>query len=266
VPILLGNWLKQVALNTQWHLMVHEPYLGDRQTTFKLKLIKYSQQLALILLYKNIKPSYIHTSIPRYQSLLSKIGIKSTILGLFGNIPIEQVQQKTKLYIGLASINAVYFGTAPALANQEVFAHAIKAFSVEQQKKLNLTLAGRLGSNGQKFIEIISKICGDEHCEIKVSGALEPPALSQLFLTADIGIARVPPLFLGKSGTVISMLEHGLPVWVVLGNDQSIEKNLDFRPELCCHDLTKLLKIHKRPAAISRLPLIAEKMISDFST
>ena len=218
------------------------------------------QMSSLRLIKRKLGPIVFHTSIPRYNQLLTEISVEARLLGLFGNITVPENCLPAKRTTGENKITGLYFGSAPAAQYHPLFAQKLKEFCEKNLLPLELIICGKSGVNGENFADEIAAACKGLHFEIVFLGELSPEALSDLFLKADFGIARIPPLFLGKSGSAISMLEHGLPLWVPLMGKDSISENLDFRPELCFHNLEDI-KLMERRECISRLPHIADKFI-----
>lgn len=265
IPLMLGSFLSKLQGNNIWHVMVHEAYLGTDETGLKNGIIKLLQILSLRQIQKKLKPILFHTSIAEYQSRLNKIRVESNILGLFGNIEVLEPNKKVLIREGIETerFKGIYFGSAPRIEDHEIFANEIRDFCQFKRIKLQLTFCGKSGPHGEKFMTSIKKICKINECEVISLGKLPPKKLSSLFSSSDFGVSRVPPKFLGKSGSTITMLEHGLPVWVPLEKDQSINENLDFRSELCFKDLTYLGTEIQRTHMINRLSQVSNKFMSD---
>lgn len=265
MPLILGWQLRGLNLRAKWHVMVHEPYLGFPQKGLKNQIVRLGQKLSLRFLKSSLTPVVFHTSNPEYQRMLFSVGIESAILGLFGNILIgkeaylnaEQVDKKK------VNLTGIYFGSAPRLEQHLVFAKEIKDFCDLHDCRIKLILCGKSGALGDKFTATIKQVCEESWCEVISLGKLSFEELSHLFSSSDFGIARIPPKFLGKSGSAISMLEHGLPLWVPLGGDQKIEENFDFRTELCFRHLTDMQQKIQKATPFNRLPSVAKKFLAD---
>lgn len=267
VPIFIGKKLSILQSSAKWHVMVHEPYLGAEQKHFKNSVIRLGQKVSLKFIKKHLHPLLFHTSNFEYQRLLSNISIESRLLGLFGNIKIDQGLQISaeKFKERKSTVLAVYFGAAPALEHHEIFSREIYNYCQLTGHKIELYFCGKSGELGEEFLASIKRACNGNVCEVVSLGFLPFEELSKLFLKSDFGIARVPPKFLGKSGAAISMLEHGLPLWVPLADNDNFEDHFDFRPKLCFRELKRLGNYHLREPSINRLPEVASKMIADLS-
>lgn len=265
MPVFLAGFLKKIKNKSNWHIMIHEPYL-PKQYSLKNKTIRLFQILSLKLLKKNLKPHIFHTSISEYQQLLKEIAIESRLLGLFGNIPVPlNSKSNEKLFHLGTRFTGVYFGAAPTPIYHQTFIEKLKAFCKDYNENVKIIICGRSGKNGNKFAEEMEKAVAPYGGVVNVIGELETVALSNLFSEADFGMSRVPPVFVGKSGSAISMLEHGLPLWIPLQNEREIIEYVDYRPDLCYYELSEIFNLKERKKFDSRLAEIANKLIGDLT-
>lgn len=264
IPLLLGNFLRKINPKLQWHVMVHEVCV-ESKGALKNKVTSFLQRACLRILKKQLNPSVFHTSIREYQKLLRAININSNLLGLFGNMtPLQFSISKNKTYRKNPLVG-VYFAKVPSLQYHETFARALKIACEKYQSGIHLIFCGKSGKYGADFIENIKTVCSGLNFTISVLGELSSDEISNLFLKADFGIARVTTELLGKSGSAISMLEHGLPIWVPLSESYSMNKPFDFRPELIFTDLSLLIQSDIKNTMINRLPLIAKEFTQNLA-
>lgn len=264
-PVFLSAFLKKITNKSNWHIMVHEPYL-PKQHSLKNKTVRLFQILSLKLLKKNLKPHVFHTSISEYQKLLEEIAIESRLLGLFGNIPVPlNGKSNERLLHSGKKFTGVYFGAAPAPIYYSTFTEKLKAFCKNYNSSVEIIICGRSGKNGKKFAEEIENALAVYGGIVDVKGELETESLSNLFSEVDFGMSRVPPVFVGKSGSAISMLEHGLPLWIPLQNERSLNEYIDYRPDLCYYELSEIFNLKERKEFDNRLPGIASKLIKDLT-
>ncbi len=262
-PVFLSAFLKKITNKCNWHIMVHEPYLS-RQHSLKNKTVRLLQILSLRLLKKNLKPHVFHTSIIEYQKLLEEIPIESHLLGLFGNIPVPlNSDSNGRLLHSRKRFTGIYFGAAPAPINHSIFAEKLRAFCKNHNESVEIIICGRSGKNGKKFAEEIEIAVAKYGGTVELKGELETSSLSTLFCGVDFGISRVPPVFVGKSGSAISMLEHALPLWIPLQNENSLNEYIDYRPDLCYYELSEIFNLTDKKAFDNRLPDITNKLIKD---
>ena len=237
VPFNLISFLRLKDIRVKWHFMFHESYIGG-VLNFKNKIIQKIQIFTLRSLVEKINPSVIHTSTSLYQAYLNDIGIKSDLLGLFGNIPIAYHNAKLN---SSQVFRGVYFGAAPQVDVFEVFVNGFKEYILKSQEKIELVLCGKSGAKGKAFANFLRHHIPLSQFHIIEKGNMSSEDLSVLFLNSDFAVAREPPHLLGKSGSAIAMLEHGLHMWVPLAKDlDQIAFDFDFRSNQCFVDLSEL--------------------------
>lgn len=258
IPLKLSGFLKIKNAAFKWHFMMHEAFIANN-LSFKEKVIQRLQIFVINDLINKLKASVIHTSNPSYQSQLKSIGVQSELLGLFGNIPLIKDPQPSDKK---AVLRGVYFGATPKNKNFEIIVNAIHREVEAFGSEIEIVLCGKSGEAGKTFASALRRDANPNSLKIIEKGEMSPNDLSELFLNVDFGIARVPPNILGKSGAAISMLEHGLPLWVPLASsNRQIATHFDFRTEQCFANLTDLRSEKHKFAPESRLNEIATKYI-----
>lgn len=264
IPFRLVRFLKTEEENIKWHFMIHEAYVWD-DIDFKHRIIKTLEIIILKYLVKNLRPKRIHTSNSFYQKLLTDISINSELLGLFGNIKILDFYEnvsKPKV------IQGVFFGSGPMPRTFSIFSDGIKQFSSSTNTSINIVFCGKPDFRTLDFISYLENAFTNSNITITKKGILESDDVSLLLLQSHFGISREPPALMGKSGTVMVMLEHGLPVWVPLGEDENdLKGKFDFRVDQCSVDLNEilLLDLGKVFKAESRLESITKKFYNSLS-
>lgn len=250
IPLNLPTFLKVKNANFKFHFMIHEAYLGS-EGNLKWKLTRNLQISVLKALNSKLKPDVVHTSNKSYQRQLEAIGRTSELLGLFGNIPISDSKRKPNLD---SSFRGVYFGAAPKLEDFQCFINAIDQFLDKTDVALEIVFCGQSGEQGENFAKAIRNTSSSNRLSVTEKGRMSEADLAVLFSSVHFGIARVRPRLLGKSGSAIAMLEHGLPLWVPLANStEEIEEHFDFRVDQCFSDLSELRNSNKEFAPSSRL-------------
>lgn len=257
IPLTLSRKLSGVTKTAKWHVMVHEPFITPQDKSLKNAAIKRAQIVCLQRIRQLLKPICIHTSIRSYQQLLNSIGIKSKLLGLFGNIPVP-----TNTYDATNEKNTfVYFGTLPNGQYQKVMVDKMIEYYNLTKSSIHLILCGKNGKYLEAFIQRLGEY--PSCISYEVLGTLDTREIGKIFNRASAGISRVPAKLIGKSGTAIAMLEYGLPLWVPVTEKDSDIEDVEFRPELCFFDLSKIELRSNVRKPINRLALIANQLISD---
>lgn len=263
IPLTLSTFLKLENHISNWHFMIHEVYIGTKGH-FKNKIIQRLQIAALKMLVNRLQPSVIHTTVPSYQSQLKTIGVGSDILGLFGNIPISKSFSRDHTD---KTFRGVYFGAPPKEDNFQNFINAINQYLHKTDDMMEVVLCGQSGEKGKKFAAALRNGINSKRFDIVEKGRMAADELSNLFLTRDFAIARISPYLLGKSGSAIAMLEHGLPLWVPLAQSQlEINESFDFRLSQCFFDLYELKGSKHSFYPGSRLEEIANSFIQKLIT
>lgn len=241
LPFDLLRFLSLKNDAVKWHFMIHEAYVWYNLNT-KRKILKHLEIRILKKLVRKLNPRVIHTTNRFYQKLLQDISIASDRMGLFGNIAIlnnAESIEKSEVKQG------IFFGAGPVSNHFSKFSEGIKNLMVQSPQPLKIVFCGRPDFRTNDFVKHLKSEFSSLNVEIEEIGALENEALSRLLLQSHFGISREPPQIMGKSGTVAVMLEHGLPLWVPLAeNEDSLKNALDFRIEQCIIDLNEIFEIN----------------------
>jgi len=255
MPLKFAKMIGNLNTKGEWIIMVHEPYIGGRLTA-KGKFVQFAQKKALKRIVKKTAPKRVFTSIRKYEEALTDINITSSILPLFGNIEFTQLEEAPKK--DSDETWGVYFGAPPVKESYHIIKNGI--VQAGSSKPIRIKLCGK--TSNTEFIEYLRYSFREENIEVDSVGELQQKELSSMFTRADFGIARVAPDLIGKSGSAISLLEHGLKLWIPLANSQhQIEKESVFRPELCFADLGDLLSDDSQPERISNLEKVGKLLL-----
>jgi glycosyltransferase involved in cell wall biosynthesis len=215
----LGRNLRQFMSDRRVHVMFHEIWIGAyRDARLKERLIGKLQRMCIRRMVRHISPVVVTTSNEPYGALLRGAGISSQLLPLFGNIPVAGKRRSSWLD-GAMKINDreahwvfALFGTLHLIWPPEpLFSYLAKA-AKHAGKRVIIACIGRLGP-GESLWNRLGCEYGNALRFVHLG---EQPAerISEFLHAADFGIAASPWELIGKSGTVASMLEHGLPVIV----------------------------------------------------
>lgn len=209
LPWMLGSVLKELGRDKNWHFMFHELWVGMSDNSgLKQKLWGRAQQYLIRSLVKTIQPQMIHTHVQLYQQLLEKKGIPAQLLPLFGNVPKaaeENVPVKRK---DATAVSFLLFGGIHPEAPVEQLAQDAARYQKQTGKNVLLTLIGRNGEESGRWQSVWKK----EGLGVAVLGERDTAMISKEMQKATVGIATTPLLLIEKSGSVATMLEHGLPV------------------------------------------------------
>lgn len=263
MPLSLPNALASFYPKVPKHLLFHETYIGG-ELNLKNKLVQIAQIYVIRKLASQSGSGLVQTTNKLYKQILEQIGISASVLGLIGNIPISGHRVEGRINAP-EGFTAVYFGVSPKPANYASIAKKIGDFLNGSTHHLRLIFCGKAGLDRNQFIDSIVSACPPDRLEVRDLGMLTAHELSELFLSSDFGIARVDASLLGKSGTSIAMLEHGLPLFVPLAESRlEIESNFDFRTNQCFSELSETIAHLNQYDAESRLGEIVDLMLGYF--
>ena len=221
----LAGKLAPLLTGRKLHVMFHEIWLcKELGWGWKQCAVGALQRFFIQRFIRAAGPKIMHTSNATYAALLNRSGIPVTELGLFGNVPFFSEPGKAWVDSQLRTIlsgeyrrEVVWlFGLFGALHPQwppePLLTHLHRAAQAAGKKPVLLSI-GRTGSAGSDLWNRIVHDYADRFAFVRLG---EQPAehISEYLSFLDCGIATTPRSIIGKSGTVISMLEHGLPVIV----------------------------------------------------
>lgn len=204
------------------HVMLHELWIGlARSDRFRPRVVGALQRRKLLAFLERLRPACLHTTNAVYQLALARRGWPAEILPLFGNIPVLPVKRPiadaalTELAYASLPLEPRYvgviFGTIHPQWKPQPTIDFLKSASAANGRPICLVALGRTGAHGTKLLAQLAKEPGMRVIDL---GPRLPDQISHLLQAADFGIATHPWALLEKSGTTVSLLEHGLPVLV----------------------------------------------------
>lgn len=270
-PLLTGRKL---------HIMFHEIWLCKEQGwSWPQRAVGLLQRYFIRRLVRATRPAVLHTSNACYVEILNKNKIPAAELGLFGNVPIIsepgsvwiQSQLRTALGGEYRRETLWLFGLFGALHAQwppePLFTRLHRVAQAAGKTPVILSI-GRTGQAGLELWNRMAQDYSDRFVFLRL-GEQSLERISEYLSFLDCGIATSPRSIIGKSGTSISMLEHGLPV-IVNRNDIDIcsprrakgENNPFFIP---CDTSLEIRLRHglEKPPRGSRRPRVVQSFLSD---
>jgi len=262
IPLLLRENLQILFADRGVHIMFHELWL-DAPIGLRQKIIALVQQRLIRKLVRKLNPQSVHVSIPFNKWRLESLRVRSEILQLFGNIYADdQLDLSVDRQGGQQTVppSILYFGSAPTGVFRETLLSKLAEFCKGTAHRMRLMLVSGNSQAKDEFYQLLQeRLIGTDY-EIVDHGFLSVAELSGLMRTCSVGIVRSEPHLLGKSGTAIAMLEHGLPIWLP---KMETNERIDcaFRPELIFSDLKLAVDNGRRLGYHSLLPEVAEQFI-----
>lgn len=282
LALSLGRQLQQLARARRLHVMFHELWLGvSVGDSVKERLIGTVQRLCMLAMLKELRPNLVHTTNPAYTAVLSRDVARVGCLPLFGNIPISLPEDDNWLFEELQRVGpgmdwsrertwlfGLFGALHPVWPPEPLFTYMSEA-ATRYQRTIAILSIGRLGP-GEELWNRLAKAYGSRFTFLQL-GEQPPERISQFLSTVDFGIATSPYVLIGKSGTVTSMLEHGLPVIVNRDDVRISHLEPHFSHETLLHKMDihlpkKLGKDLNRAQACPRLPFIATQFLGELSS
>ena len=253
--------LKEMVAGTRLHVMLHELWIGTGPfASLRYRMIGKLQRFQLRRMLRELAPQLVTVTNPFYGSLLWKLGAEATELPLFGNIPVAPVQEPTVPDFSLG----LFFGTLHSEWEPEPFMRLWLSACATKGRQPRLFSLGRLGEVGEGvWRKLQTDYAG--WVDFVALGEVPSAVVSSWLQRADFGLAASPWHLIGKSGSAIAMLEHGLPV-IVTRDEFGPPAGLGNAPDPLLHRCDdqlqgKLVTGLPRRAPFSRLPGITSNFI-----
>lgn len=212
LPFGLTNKLTKIGLGRKWHIMFHE--LWVEPVNNKRRLLGFLQKNLIKSLSYNLWPQVTHTSVPIYKKRLSSIGIMANELNLFSNIALVSKKEKTesdKVNLSNEIIKICFFSQITDRKEIFLFLNQLVDNLTRKNIKFEIILLGGNENSMNNFslkLEENPKLVG----RIMRTGHLNEEQISLILQHCQLGISPVPRHFLGKSGSAIAFLTHGVAI------------------------------------------------------
>ena len=245
-------FLVQLAEGRKVHMMFHELWIGNyTNSPFKERLVGALQKYYILQLIRRLRPAAIHATNPVYAAFLERDGFRAGVLPLFGNIPVSPdsgTEQAFELFrnagtdLSNPSRGAYWvggiFGSILTEWKAEPFFGEVAALAAQAGKTVVIAGIGRFGRKGETIWSELVRTYSDQF-RFSLLGPLPAGEVSHVLRVLDFGISMSPWCLLGKSSTVASMTDHGIPT-IVTRNDwfprPSLRVELNYTPLLRRYD------------------------------
>jgi hypothetical protein len=263
LPFGLSSFLSKIGRTKKWHIMFHETWVGiSKISPLRHKITGFFQRRLAKNIYNTLNPKVVNTSNRLYQLLLLNNKIQNSILTLFSNIPIEEVNPKfiSEVFdsIDFAEsarnqlVIAGIFGNIYPGANLEKAVAEQIAIARNESKKLIVLGLGRINDHGLlEFERLAAKFKGEAkfvHLKEQSSGNV-----SNLISIMDCSLSCTPEQHIAKSGVFAAMKLHGLKVIT-----PASERIPEYEGEIAQFNQSLI----NQPASYWSVAYIAEKFIS----
>ena len=220
-----GNSLPTALRGTEVIWLIDEIWLGEGPTTFKHRLVGILQRYCILRLLNGVRSRRIYTNNRFNTKALRQRRIHAETLRLFGNIPVVAADGSEWLFHEFESagipIKAANRGRWLILGNFGVF-HSdwnptsflsqLRDLAGRREMQVCIVGIGSLGSYEDHW-QSVGRTWGDDFSFLHLGRRTEVE-VSQFLQSVDYGITTNPYYLVGKSGTCMAMLDHGLPLIV----------------------------------------------------
>lgn len=224
LPLRFPHQLQRIAgSHAGLHVMFHELTVGiGLGAPVKHRVLGALQrELVVRPLARLRRVKLIHTNIAPHAEVLARWGVNAEVLPLFGNIPVADVAQEaqTSWWLGRFGVarDSVYvagfFGSITGDALSDAFMDSLLQRAHSKGRHLLIAAAGHLTEGGERYFDA-KQIQYRGRAEFRRLGRLPVDEVSRFLSALHLGLASTPWHYVGKSGSVAAMLEHGLPVAV----------------------------------------------------
>lgn len=221
VDILLN--LNKTLKKRRLHIMLHELWCGMAiKAGQKEKILGEAQKLFLKTMIKVLKPEAIFTSIEPYRLFLQNIGLKATVVPIFGNIPANEEGDESdwQHLIDQTALSSLisnpqewfilgFFGTTySCLGLDELLKMA--AFAAKSRGlKLGVLFIGN-----NRDLHTLNLIKAIPDTSFWQTGTLSTGMINRCMQLVNIGVVTSPVDGIDKSGSALAWMERGIPVLI----------------------------------------------------
>ena len=274
----LASHLKPLTAFAKFHLMFHELWIGSEPGwPVKERVIGKIQRAYILNLHRALKPQVTHTSNAAYLARLWRRNIHARKLPLFSNISVQSRNGEDWIFpilrqhgVNIASNNrqnycllGIFGSLHPAWPHEMLFT-ALRAAQEQGQRIIFLSIGNLGGGEG-----LWQRLTLDYPSNTLIKlGMQSPERVSEYLNTLDAGIATVPYNLIEKSGSVVAMIEHGLPVIVSHNNGLNPFKTGMRSDNSCLREAAELSCVNfakgaQRYPGYPRLPGVAQQFLSE---
>jgi len=234
-------WLPSLLTGHKLQLMLHELWTGlGPDAPRKHVWLGATQRVLLLALIRRLQPDLIHTTNSFFQRALKAHGVDADVLPLFANIPVQPEPAGPWLAEAIRAnggpplwrerqkywLIGVFGGIFPQWPAEPTLL-SLRAISQRAGRRLVVISAGYAGAGGRAVFERLRRQVSD--VDFLAIGPRSPSEISQFINSMDFGLTSYPHYALGKSSSVATVLEHGLPLivgWGKLSSEPALDAEL----------------------------------------
>lgn len=273
-----SNSLPKVLQGMKVIWLVDEIWLGGRSAPLKHRLVGALQRFTILRLLKAGDHRRIYTNNRFNTKALRERGVDAETMRLFGNISVAAPDGGEWLFRefakGAIPINAANrdqwlilgnFGVFHSDWNPDQFFTQLRDRAREHGKGICVVGIGSLGSY-QEHWKRVAEAWGADFQFLHLGRRTEVE-ISHFLQSVDFGLTTNPCHLVGKSGTCMAMLDHGLPILVpkISSEDDPAEFPADMVVRCGNHIGDEIFALRKVHTPDPRLPHAVDELIAAMS-
>ncbi|MFM1802241.1 MAG: hypothetical protein RJA81_1593 [Planctomycetota bacterium] len=274
LPLRIGRDLRRIVGDRPLELMSHELWTGILPAKdMKTQVLSRLQQWNYRRFLRQLQPHCVHVSNPAYVQLLKRLGVHASVLPLFGNIPVTDLQDSELdsweyHHDGRLFCKFLIFGSIhPEWPLEPLFSRILDFCDSKNLCPLVISAGGQ--GRGESLWHEMQSAYGMKFQFLKL-GRTSGERISALINSSDFGLVTTPLSIIGKSGTAAAMLEHDLPL--IVNRDEPCQHIGRIEPEegynrfmtLTDDFLNQMQANFSRPRCpASRLPDVTKRLMRE---
>jgi glycosyltransferase involved in cell wall biosynthesis len=219
LPLNFGSEIANHLPATRLHVMCHETWWDTSPNSpLRRRIQGWLQRAEFLSFLRRKQPFAIHSHIEFYLQQLRQAGFAAEKLPLFSNIPISNrcagwVRELVAVKFGHVDQLVGVFGTVQEAWDPMTLIEWLIRMAASQARRLALVFVGRGGPYLPMKINLLQARFGD-NLPIVQFGERPIEELSNILSSLTYGISTSTLRLAGKSGGVVAMLHHGVPVLI----------------------------------------------------
>lgn len=227
LPWKLQYFLKNLNFLGQWHVMLHELWIGiNTKSSIVHKAIGYFQAFLTLNLLNHIRPALITTSNLLSIEILKAKGVHAIQLPLFSNIPYVESNVEQSYHLLNISPETMVIGVFGTLYPNARLDELLDQLQLEKNIQPIVLLS--FGRIGDKKIWYNLQEKWKHKVQFILLGELDKKDVSIVMQRVNIALSCTPLEYLGKSGVYAAWKRHGVPV-MALSSDSFKNIQADFK-------------------------------------
>ena len=220
-----ANFLPEVLRDRSVLWLVDEIWLGEGPASWKHRLVGLLQRYSILRLLKATRKRLVFTNNHFNTKALQRRGVNAKTLRLFGNIPVVPSDHGQWLFhefekagFPITSTNRSQwlvlgiFGVFHSDWNPDAFLSELEEQAARHGRQVCIVGVGSLRSYEAHWDNVSKKWAAS--FRFMHLGCRDEPEVSRFLQSVDFGLTTNPYYLVGKSGTCMAMLDHGLPILV----------------------------------------------------